>query len=120
MVVVFVPPFAIGKVPVTSDVRSTDVPRVEAIVTLSVAPAVVVIPDPASIVSVSPDVIVWATPEVPDKVNKVVDVERHVGQEMSPADDKDMGEEADTATVPEASGNVIVRSTVGSVIEKVV
>ena len=61
------------------------VPSVLAIVTVSVAPPVVVIPVPAAIVKVSPCEMVWLEPEVPATVKRVP---------------------PDTKTVPEASGKV--------------
>lgn len=90
-----------------------DVPSVDSIVTVSVAPPVVVIPVPAAIVIVSPALIVWLEPEVPARVRANVPPGpevKQVEQEISPALEREIGDEALTATVPEAAGNVQVTS----------
>jgi len=69
-VVAPVPPLPTGRVPVTSVVRSMEVPKVEAIVIVSVAPPVVVIPVPAAMVRVSPPLMVWLEPLVPATVKE--------------------------------------------------
>ena len=84
-----------------------------AMVTVSVAPPVVVISVPAAMVMVSPALMVWFDPEVPAKVNVNVPPEpevKQVAQPISPRADKVTGVVAETATVPEALGNVQVLS----------
>ena len=81
-------------------------------VTVSVSPPVVVIPVPAAKVMVSPALMVWLEPEVPAKVKEKVPPEaevKQVVQETAPVvEARERGREAETATVPEASGKVII------------
>src|SRR3989344_3818964 len=90
-----------------SDV-SISVPSVATIVTASAPSPVVVIPLPAVSVTLSPDVIVEFDPDVATSVKRVVEEVKHVGHAMFPATDNVIGAEADTATVPFASGRIIV------------
>ena len=72
-------------------------------------------------VTVPPWLIVELEPDVAARVKREPPETKHVEQEISPSADKAIGLVADTATVPEALGKVIVLSeTVGSVIAKIV
>ena len=92
--------------------ESISVPRVAATVTVSVAPPVVVIPVPAAIVKVSPELIVWLVPEVPASVKRPLpDEVTHVEQVKTPVVVSRLkGDEAETAKVPVVVGNVNVTS----------
>lgn len=82
-----------------------------ATVNVSVALGVVSMPVPAAMVIVSPSLRVWLAPasdpvSMRSKVPPPDDV-KHVEQEISPAAESEIGEEAETATVPEALGKVM-------------
>ena len=92
------------------------------IVTVSVAVTSVSIPVvPPATSRVLPDVIVSVVASSPSRVKRVVEVVRQVEQPMSPAAERVIGVVAETATVPDAFGKVIVLLLdVGSVIAKMV
>ena len=87
--------------------------------TVSAPLPVVVIPVPAVNVTVSPEVIIELLPDVAASVNSDVDVVKQVAQATFPAAERVIGELAETATVPLASGIVTTLLDVVGVQERV-
>lgn len=110
------PPSRLTRVVVVAPLPVT-VARVEvsAIVTVPEALLVVVMSVPAAIVTVPPWLIVELVPVVAARVKSVPPETTQVEQPMSPKAESVTGAVAETATVPEALGIVIVLSAVGSV-----
>lgn len=120
--IVLLPKVNVGSVPPeASNVQTIADPEPQVVVPTSVeskfkvmvsvsVPTVSIPFVPPATSTVLPEVIVWSLPVSPERVNKVVPVDKQVEQVISPKAERAITPEAETATVPEAFGKVQVLS----------